>query len=732
MISRKNTGRQLAWFTGVMLFAIADFAAQASPKSPAQALVNRILPAFADRFEFENIPADRGRDVFEFEGKDGKIILRGNTPLSQCVAFNWYLKYHANGYVSRNGTQLNMKGGLPIPKSKTRMVSWSEHRYFFNYCTFGYSVPWWDWEQWESLIDWMALQGINLPLAVTGQEAVWLAVGKRFGMSEAEIEDFFAGPPYLPFQWMGCLDQFGGTLPKQWIRKRVELQHKILARQRELGMKPVLQGFTGHIPHALLKHFPDASARKVAWIDGFETWMLDPMDPLFQRIGDAFIEEQQKLFGTDHYYATDPFIEMVPPDTSEFYLANMGRAIQRGMENKDPNAVWLLQSWPFHYHGSFWKPERVKALLDAVDNDRMLVLDLFCDHQPLWKNSDGFYGKPWIYNFIYNFGDNTLLGAYGPLTRFNDLAQVRADPNGKNLRGVGLMMEGFSENPMVYDMMFELAWRDTINLQSWMGRFAEFRYGVADGGMQRAWHDLLDARYRIGFDRPGRAQLPLTGYPLAALQNVYVDSTTAATSDVWGQLLKAPAEIASTETYRFDLVNVARQSLSGIAAEYVIAIQQAWDLGSPEAYRDATERYLELLGDIDGLLATRKEFLLGRWISDARRWGDTDVERDRMEWNARRVISRWGNGTRLRDYAWKEWSGMLTGFYAVRWAILFEHQLNALINGGTFNRDACDTAIMEFEDEWANKRDSYPSQPEGDSWQIADALYKKYVLSRTE
>lgn len=38
------------------------------------------------------------------------------------------------------------------------------------------SYVWWDWERWEKEIDWMALQGINLPLAFTGQEAIWQKV----------------------------------------------------------------------------------------------------------------------------------------------------------------------------------------------------------------------------------------------------------------------------------------------------------------------------------------------------------------------------------------------------------------------------------------------------------------------------------------------------------------------------------------------------------------------------
>ena len=74
---------------------------------------------------------------------------------------------------------------------------------------------------------------------------------------------------------MGCLDGHGGPLPKDWIPQHVELEKKILARERELGMTPVLQGFTGHVPEALLKKFPGTKAQRIHWIE-FNTWMLDP------------------------------------------------------------------------------------------------------------------------------------------------------------------------------------------------------------------------------------------------------------------------------------------------------------------------------------------------------------------------------------------------------------------------------------------------------------------------
>lgn len=44
-------------------------------------------------------------------------------------------------------------------------------------CTQSYSFLWWDWARWEQEIDWMALNGINLALAWSGQEAIWQRVG---------------------------------------------------------------------------------------------------------------------------------------------------------------------------------------------------------------------------------------------------------------------------------------------------------------------------------------------------------------------------------------------------------------------------------------------------------------------------------------------------------------------------------------------------------------------------
>ncbi len=415
-----------------------------APKA-GRALVQRLLPKHADRFEFETLPPANGRDVFELESRDGRIVIRGNTGVSLATGLNWYLNQYCHCHVSLHGRQLNLPDPLPAVTPKVRQVSWARHRYFLNYCCFGYSLPWWDWDQWEELIDWMALHGVNMPLAVTGQEAVWQAVCKQLGMSGEEVADFLAGPPYLPFQWMGCLDGWGGPLPQSWIDRHAELQQKILARQRELGMTPVLQGFTGHVPAAVARKFPAAKLHRIDWIE-WQTHLLDPLDPLFPKVARLMIEEQTKRFGTDHLYAADTFIEMTPPSGDLEYLTRLSRAIYSGLVDNDPQAVWVLQGWAFMFKREFWTQPRIEAFLDAVPDDRLVVLDLFCESRPMWNETQAFCGKPWVWCNIQNFGNTVFLG--GPLNKIAaDLPAARRDARQRPTGRPGLCQRGAGLQP---------------------------------------------------------------------------------------------------------------------------------------------------------------------------------------------------------------------------------------------------------------------------------------------
>ncbi len=691
----------------------------ASPVQAAHELVQRIAPSKA--FVVELIPADAGRDVFEIESQGDKIILRGNNGVAVASALNWYLKYYCHCHYSLKSQPMSLPNSLPKVEPKVRRVTQDHWRYFLNYCTFGYSLPWYGWPEWERLIDWMALNGVNAPLSVTGQEAVWANTGKRLGFSDQEMTEFFAGPPYLPFGWMGCLDGWGGPLPKTWIQRHEALQKKILARERALGMTPVLQGFTGHVPAATAQRFPDARLHKIEWGGEWHTSLLDPLDPLFSRFATTFLGEQRRMFGTDHLYAADTFIEMTPPSGESDFLAATGRAIYQGMAKSDPDAIWVLQGWTFYNQAKFWTQPRIEAFLGAVPDSRMLVLDLFCDVTPVWNRTRAFCGKPWAWCALQNFGDCVFLG--GALDRINtDLSAARSDPLASKLSGIGFVNEGLDYNPVVFDFLFERAWSPApVELKDWLRQYAARCYGGDYPQSEAAW-DILRKTVFSGrpAGTPAYADVPSFRFPKGP------GYENARLAKAWEELLAAAPLAGQSDGYRFDLVSVTRQTLGNYSLALQTQAIEAWNNQDRKALNAASTQMFTLISEIDCLLATRSEYLLGKWLASARAWGASGPEKDRMEWNARRVITMWGNGTTIRDYSRREWSGMLTSFYLPRWQRFFSAAEAALEAGTSFDTAAFDRGLQQWERDWASAHASFPTSPHGDSIEISQRLWAKY------
>lgn len=696
--------------------------ATATAAAAAGGLLERLLPRHTESFAFKEIPPADGRDVFEIESRPGKIVIRGNNGVSMAMGLNWYLKHYCRCHVSWCGSRLQLPDPLPQVRPKLRRESWARHRYFLNYCCFGYSLPWWGWQQWEELIDWMALNGVNAPLAVTGQEAVWQAVLKRLGLSDRQIAEYLAGPPYLPFQWMGCLDGWGGPLPQSWIDRHEELQRKILARQRQLGMTPVLQGFTGHVPAAIAEKHPDAKLHEIHWIE-WKTRLLDPLDPLFAKVAGAFVEEQAKRFGSDHLYAADTFIEMTPPSGEPKYLADLSRAIYAGMARTDPQAVWVLQGWAFMYRRSFWTQPRIKAFLDAVDDDRMVVLDLFGESTPMWSRTEAFCGKPWLWCNVQSFGCTVALG--GAMGKINqDPHAARADPKSGRLAGLGFVNEGLGYNPVVYDLMFENAWRQRpVDLDRWIVGYARHRYGRDNAHAAEAWRILLHTVYQA----PCRTRSVIDHLPTLAAGRGVPPYDNFRLAEAWGLLLEAAHELGDSDTYRFDLVNLARQVLVNHASSLHGEVVAAYRAKDPKRFDRAAARFLQIIRDVDRLLATRREFLLGRWLEDAKRWGTTEDESAKFEWNARRVLTLWGETTQIDDYARKDWSGMYEGYYLKRWQRFLDELARSLEADQPFDEKAFHRELRQWMVAWSDGHETYPTEPRGDSVAEAKGLWKKYA-----
>ncbi len=716
-------------FTGIVFAMVLLMgSAVAGPEEAAQGLLERVVPERADGFRFEALDSEDGLDVFEIESAGEKVVLRGNTGVAMASALNWYLKHYCNAHYSLQGSQLALPDPLPEVSPKVRIETPFRYRYCFNYCCFSYSLAWYDWADWEHIIDWMALHGINAPLAVTGQEGVWQEVYRGLGLTDEEIGAFIVGPAYLPFGWMGCMDGWGGPLTQDWIDRHCELQEKILARERSLGMKPVLQGFTGHVPHALQDKFPEAQFQQLPSWCGFPgTLFVEPGDPLFQTVGKAFVEEQTRQFGTDHLYASDTFIEMSPPSDKPEFLTKMGGAIYGAMTAADPEAHWLLQGWLFVNNPGFWKEPQAKALLRSAPEGRMILLDLWGEARPAWRKTDCFYGNPWVWCILQNFGDQVSL--HGGLPQIADgLSSVHSYMGKRALSGAGFIMEGLGNNPVVYDLMADMMWQPKRpKLEEWIGEFAVRRYGKPSGAAENAWLGLLRTAYRTQYQSNSilcaRPALSGRGHH-AGGQTPYPARELAA---AWGSLLECAPAFSGVSPYAFDVVHVTRQVLANLAQEVHGQLLTAFRDGDRPAFLDARDRFLALLRETDALLGTREEFLLGRWLSDAKRWAANEEESAHYEWNARNQITLWGpEKSTLHDYAAKQWGGLMRGFYLPRWEQFFEELEHCLAEGTKFDRKAFERQMQAWEVQWTHGREVYPDRPQGDGVAMAKGLFEKY------
>jgi len=725
-----------------LTFLPAALAAQAPRATPvvdlvaSAALVARVVPGQASLFRVEQLPADSGLDVFEVESHSGEVVLRGSSGVAIASALNWYLEHIARIEVANPLQPVRLPTPLAAVPAKVRVTTPYRVRYFFNYCTFSYTMAWWDWAEWQRMIDWMALKGINTPLAVTGQEGVWRLVLSDLGFSKKMIGDFLVGPAYLPWGWMGNIDGLGGPLPDSWIDSHVELEQRILARERSLGMTPVLQGFTGHVPETIAQVFPQARIHQTGdWSAGFSgTWFLDPVDPLFQRIGKLFLIHQTKFFGSDHLYAADSFNEIDPPSDDSTFLAGMGRAVFQSMQSADTAAIWVLQGWFLYYQAKFWKEPQARALLGAVPDDHMLVLDLWGDRHPVWRTRSAFYGKPWIWNVLYNFGGKVSLNGDLPKIAAN-LNDVVASPEKGKLAGIGMMMEGLGTNPVVPDFVMDMTWRtDVPPIDGWTREYVERRYGRPDSHAANAWQLLLATAYRSSAqtgtflaERPGFYQ-PRLAY--RSEPNPPYDG--AVLSAALDSLLAAALPLSSSDAYRYDVVNLARQVLGQLGLPLVNAVEAAYSKKDHAGLIAAEARVTGLLQDLDTLVGTRQEFLLGRWLDDAKRWAVTDSERTLYEWNARNIITLWGTkctegqNDDLNLYAFKEWQGMFGGYFLPRWEEFFKRLNRSVDDGTAFDRAPVAADLCRWEQGWSRRHDSYPTEPLGDELAVTRRLIAKY------
>lgn len=646
-----------------------EFDVEEAPWSDAvSSLVTRVTGGLPGRLVLRRLTASGRR--YRYSAADGELTIAATDAVSACVAVHSFLR-------DIEGVAVHWDTALPVlltaipdvpPVEREARVS---QQYIFNFCTFSYTMAHWTWDQWEREIDWMALHGITLPLAATGHEAVLLDAYLALGLNEAEALRFIGDDAYAAFTLMGNLDSAIGPSTREQIEARAQLGQRILDRERSLGMTPVLPAFNGNVPREL--YADRVTARQ--W-QGFTTHVLHPGDPAFREVASAIAQAQLARFGTDHLYAADPFIEMIPVDDSVDYPALVAEALLGSLTRVDPDATWVLQSWPFSYQADFWSADRVRAFLEAIPASKLIVLDLWAEEDPQWDSFDGFFGRPWVWSALLNFGGRSE--PIGDIQKAVDEFE-RALASGMPPTGLGLTMEATRNNPYFFELIADLAWAAIPDVPTWTARFAAERYGRAVPDAVEAWQALLDTVYSPSGQRvfPEDFLGLMTKRPTTALAPGAAAVDDSVHSLVWfdpARLRQAVELFASAAEANADLI---AGPLGHDLADTMIAwASRLFDAVAAGAYASIArgsadpaqaDELLAVIDALDAVVATRPELRLSSWLGATA--SDGPLSDDDVSLRAsRQILTSWNNEPRrqLDDYSARTWHGLL-GYYHRRW-----------------------------------------------------------------
>jgi hypothetical protein len=178
---------------------------------PAYELLDRLLPGSSNHFDLKidnSCQSNASAACFTMrDASDGRIAIAGTSVSEITAACGVYLREWCNltigrryfscilvlhlisllclqiclfifplsfsffscaGWPRGGGSRLATPSPWPSlgpTVTRARIVPWS---YIMNVCTHSYSLVWYSWQQWSDFIDWMALSGINMALALTG------------------------------------------------------------------------------------------------------------------------------------------------------------------------------------------------------------------------------------------------------------------------------------------------------------------------------------------------------------------------------------------------------------------------------------------------------------------------------------------------------------------------------------------------------------------------------------
>jgi len=703
--------------SGFVSVALGTFPGEAASSSEtseravtgAESVVHRLLGPHARQIHLTLVGAAAG-ESFRIHGSGGEIRVDASTQSALLMGVNWYLKYVAGVSMSWNGDSIAMLPAiLPAPSKPIEEQAHVEHRFALNDCNDGYTGPYWTWEQWERQIDVLALHGINEMLVYLGAEAVYQQTFSKFGYGIEELHQWFPTPAHQPWWLLENMSGWvGPSVSQQLVDRRVKLAAQITQRLRELGIRAVLPGYFGMVPDGFAQRNPGAHiVPQGDWLGMKRPDWLDPTGEIYQKVAAQYYRVQEELLGQASIFKMDPLHE--GGQAGDVDLTQAARSIHTAMRKAHPDAIWALLGWQDNP-----KP----ALLAGVeDKSSLLIYDGLSDRYAYKNREEQWAQTPYAFGAIWNFGGHTGIGANLGVWNERYFAQLGAAAS--KLSGIAVIPEASCNNPAALAFLSELPWRkERPDLAQWFEEWSRYRYGGDDEHTREAWSLLRQTAYNGKSDgesephhslfahHPTLAPPDPPRYDLALFRGA-IDS-----------LLLARPGLRATAAYRYDVVDIARQTLSNHSRDMLPAISVAFLANDSALLRKLADQWLAVMSLLERLVAAERALLLGPWLEEAKEAAATPAERLQLEFDARSILTEWGpessRPSGVLDYASREWAGLLT-FYRKRWEIFFA----MLVEASELHQPAKTIDWFAMDEAWSRQTESYETRPQGDPFELA-------------
>lgn len=611
-------------------------------------LIKRNTPRIANSFILKTIESDNGFDCYEVYAEDKQIVLAGNSPLSQAMAYYDYLSRFHNVVITSGNFDISTISSAPLPSEKFGRTVRKKIRAMTSYEMFSLSGNFWGFDRWEKEIDFMAMRGFNRVLQPVGFDGVLYKTLTELGMPEEFCLEFSSGPAFLMNQLTGNIAATNSINSKEYLERKLTVGKLISDRERKLGIEPIFPAAIPSVPFSLRKKYIKMDIFKAPmWYNFPPIFFIRPKNGYFSVFNKKFLQIQQEFLGETHSYIFEPIYESEKKGYN-VHLSDMGKCLGEMLEEFDEDAVCYIHTASIN--SEFFKETDCKKYI-FLDNCNMAgETNLLNGKEYITELSGNRYGRTGIYGNVQKVCDNPF--ADSPL-------------------GGALSFDTFEINPVFCAAALEIITADgKLDRNEFVSDFCQKRYKT-----DRFGNDIISLIELCDDDE-------CTGSIICARPCTNVKHTAPFDSvkrgydfhklyDIAKKILDSDAR--KIDTMRADLQSIVRQFLSDLAYPVYLSATQFFKEKNVRNFEQASNLFLEICEDIDRLLRTRKETVFCTKYEEAQELGSGKDEKESLQINFLLLHTIWGpfNHSILYDTVWNEWGGLVKDYYEGRWHMYY-------------------------------------------------------------